>query len=235
MRPQASETDMQDARRSRRSTVITVGSALAVAGVVTLTTMAALGAFNATIEQNGTFTSGSIILKESGSSHECFSTAATNTPFTNNNSATCSTIDTFGAPTAQLPGATTTTQTLTFENVGTANASTFTAEPGSCSATGTGSYYGNATSAQFCEKVDITIGNGASVCYYPSKPTEACPALSNTYTLKSLHEGGTVTIGSGLASGASDTVVVKTKLDSTATNPEQGMIATQGFTFTITQ
>ena len=225
------------AQRSGRRTALTAGSGLVAAAAIGAMVLGALGAFNATITQNGTFTSGSIILKESGSSHECFSTNAVNTPFTNGNSASCASIDTFAAPTAQLPGGSTTTQTLTFENVGTTNASSFTIEAGTCAAAGTGSYYGNASSAEFCGKVDVTIGNGAStVCYYPAE-AKACPGPSNTYTLTSLHAytGGTLTIGSGMNAGASAIVVVKTTLDTTATNPFQGQIATQGFTFTITQ
>ena len=45
----------------------------------------------------------------------------------------------------------------------------------------------------------------------------------------------TIAVGSGLNAGASDTIAVKTKLDATATNPDQGLQATQGFTFTIDQ
>jgi hypothetical protein len=213
--------------------LLTILASLAVAGAVALTTMSALGAFNATITQNGTFSAGSIVLKEVSGANTCYSTGGTNTPFTTNSSS-CATIDTFGAPAGQLPGGAPTVQTMTFTNVGTSPASTFTVTPGACAAAGTGSYYGNATSAEFCGKVDITIGNGAAVCYYPAK-AEACPALSNTYTLTTLNTNGAVTIGSGLAAAASDTIVVDTKLDSSAENKDQGLQATQGFTWTLNQ
>ncbi len=221
-------------RHSKGRTAAMAGSAVIAAAAIALTTLGALGAFNATINQNGTFTAGSIVLKETSGASECLSTGGTSQPFTTNSSS-CATIDVFGAPTGQLPGGSPVTQTLTFKNVGSSPASTFTVTPETCAAAGTGSYYGNATSAEFCGKVDVTIGNGASVCYYPSKPTEACPALSSTYTLTTLHTYGAVSIGSGLASNASDTVVVNTKLDATATNADQGLQATQAFAWTITQ
>ena len=221
-------------RQRRHKRVLFTLLAAALASVaVGLTTMGALGAFNATITQNGTFTAGSIVLKETQGANTCYSTGGTNTPFTTNSSA-CATIDTFGAPVGQVPGGAPTTQTMTFSNVGTANASTFTVTPGACAAAGTGLYYGNDTSAGFCGKVDITIGNGAAVCYYPAQGS-ACPALSNTYTLTTLNTNGAVTIGAGLAAAASDTIVVSTKLDVTATNADQGLQATQPFTWTINQ
>jgi hypothetical protein len=209
---------------------MTVAAAVAAAAAVATSTLGALGAFNATITQNGTLTAGSIVLKEVGSSNTCYSTGGTNQGFTTN-SYSCTTIDTFGAPIGQLPGGTASTQTLTFTNVGSANASTFTLTPGTCTAAGTGTFYGSDT-AGFCGKVDITIGNGAAVCYYPSQGS-ACPAPSSSYTLAGLTSA--ITIGSGLATGASATIVVTTKLDTTATNNDQGLKATQGFTFVITQ
>ena len=199
---------------------------------VGLTTMGALGAFSATITQNGTFTAGSIVLKETQGANTCYSTGGTNQPFTTNSSA-CATIDTFGAPIGQVPGGATNTQTMTFQNVGTANASTFTVTPGACAAAGTGSYYGNDTSAGFCGKVDVTIGNGAAVCYYPVLGS-ACPAPSSTYTLTTLNTFGAVTLPA-LAAAATDTIVVSTKLDTTATNADQGLQATQPFTWTLNQ
>ena len=222
-------------RFGRRAPIATVVS-LFVAGGVGLTTMTALGAFNAVITQNGTFTAGSIVLKETQGANTCYSTGGTNPPFTTNSSS-CTTIDVFGAPTGQVPGGTATTQTMTFQNVGSANASSFTVGAPTCSAAGTGSYYGNDTSG-FCGHIDVTIGNGASVCYYPAQGS-ACPALSSTYTLATLATATTstpITIGSGLASNASGTVAVKTQLDATnATNEDMGLQATQGFTWTLNQ
>lgn len=223
----------QPPEHPKRRVLLTVVASLLVAGAVALTTMSALGAFNATITQNGTFSAGSIVLKETSGGKECLSTGGEK-PFTNGNSYSCATIDTFGAPTGQLPGVAAPTQTMTFQNVGSSPASTFNVTPGACSAAGTGTYYGNATSAEFCAKLDITIGNGASVCYYPAE-AKACPALSSTYTLSTLNAHGSVAIGAGLASLASDTIVVATELDTTATNADQGLQATQAFSWTLNQ
>jgi hypothetical protein len=211
--------------------VTTAAVGVAVAGALAMTTMGALGAFNATITQNGTLTAGTIVLKEVGGANTCYSAGVASGAILGGNSYSCTTIDTFGAPTGQVPGGSANSQTLTFTNVGSTNAATFTVTPATCSAAGVGTFYGGDTSG-FCGKVDITIGNGASVCYYPSQAS-ACPALSSTYTLASLTSAAT--IGSGLAAGASDTVVVSTKLDSSATNADQGLEATQGFTFTLNQ
>ena len=217
----------------RRWLVATIS--MLVAGGLALTTMAALGAFNAVITQNGTFTAGSIVLKETQGANTCYSTGGTNTPFTTNSSS-CTTIDVFGAPVGQEPGSGVNTQTMTFQNVGSANASSFTVGAPTCSAAGSGSYYGNDTSG-FCGHIDVTIGNGASVCYYPAQGS-ACPALSSTDTLATLATATTstpITIGA-LASNASDTVVVKTQIDAAnATNLDQGLQATQGFTWTLNQ
>jgi hypothetical protein len=221
----------QQRPRSRQRVVMTTVVGAAVATALALTTIGALGAFSATITQNGTLIAGSIVLKEVGSSNTCYSAGVASGAIVGANSYSCVTIDTFGAPTGQLPGGTANTQTLTFTNLGSSNAGTFTVTPATCTAAGSGTFYGS-DAAGFCGKVDITIGNGAAVCYYPSQGS-ACPALSSTYTLASLSSA--VTIGSGLAAGASDTVVVSTKLDTSATNADMGLQATQGFTFTLNQ
>ncbi len=210
-------------------TLLVVIGATTVVGVPTV---AALGAFSAAIGQNGTLTAGSIVLRESGSSNTCYSTGASNISFTSNNSS-CSTIDTFGAPTGQLPGGSTYTQMLTFTNVGSTNASSFTVATGSCSVSGIGGYYGDDSGPAFCGEVDITIGNSAgTVCYYPSQPT-SCPAPSSGYTLTDLNTAGTLTIGDGLAAGASDVLVVSMALDADASDEGMGLQATQGFTWTL--
>lgn len=230
---QASKSD----RGHRKRTVLTIALALVGVGALGASSVTALGAFNAVISGNGTFTAGSIVLEEAGtepSSATCYSTGASGTSFSSN-SYSCSTIDAFGAPTGQVPGSAATTQQLTFTNVGSADAGSFTMLPGACSAAGSGSYYGNDT-AGFCSHVDITIGNSArTTCYYPAQ-AGACPSLSNTYTLASLASAGSTTIGSGLHAGASDVILVTTELDATAvTSEDMGLQATQGFTWTLTQ
>jgi hypothetical protein len=222
-------------RAGRRGPLAAATISMLVAGGLAVTTMAALGQFNAVITQNGTFTAASIILKETQGANTCYSTGGTNTPFTTNSSS-CTTIDVFGAPVGQEPGSGVNTQTMTFQNVGSASASSFTVGAPTCTAAGSGSYYGNDTSG-FCGHIDVTVGNGASVCYYPAQGS-ACPALSSTDTLATLATATTstpITIGA-LASNASDTIVVKTQIDAAnATNLDQGLQATQGFTWTLNQ
>lgn len=211
----------------------TAVAAAVTAAAVGVGTMGALGAFNATITQNGTFASGTIILKENGSSNNCYSAGEASGSILGGNSYDCTSIDVFGAPTVQLSGGGANTQTLTFTNDGSAGASSFTVAPGSCSAAGLGSYYGGDSSG-FCGKVDVTIGNGAAICYYPAQ-SSACPAPSSSDTLSGLAGESAITIGSGLAAGASDTVVVDTALDGSATGADMGLEATQGFTWTLNQ
>ena len=133
-------------RAGRRGRLAAATISVVAAGGVALTTMTALGAFNAVITQNGTFTAASIILKETQGANTCYSTGGTSAPFTANSSS-CTTIDVFGAPVGQAPGSGVNTQTMTFQNVGSATASSFTVAAPTCSAAGSGSYYGNDTSA----------------------------------------------------------------------------------------
>jgi hypothetical protein len=222
------------ARHGRRNQRAFAGGLVALALAAVLGVAGAFGAFTATITGNGTFTTGSIVLEENGSSNTCYSAGESSGTILNANSYDCTTIDTFGAPTAQIAGGPANTQTLTFTNVGTLNASSFTVTPGSCTASGSGTFYGNGTSG-YCGEIDVTIGNGAgTVCYYPAQ-SSACPALSSSYTLSGLYSAGTMTIGSGLAANATDTIVVKTELDPSATGADMGLEATQGFTWTLTQ
>ncbi len=215
----------------QRQLTLVAPVAAAVAGAVTIS---ALGAFSATVTQNGTFAGGSIVLKENGSSTNCYSAGVSSGAIVGGNSYACATIDAFGAPTGQLPGGTPNTQTLTFTNVGSSNASSFTLTPGSCSASAGGTFYGGDSSAAFCGKVDVTIGNGASVCYFPAQ-SSACPAPSSSDTLTGLGSGGSIAIGAGMNAGASDTVVIVTELDPSAAGSDMGLEATQGFTWTLNQ
>jgi hypothetical protein len=199
-----------------------------------IATVHALGAFTAAITNTGTFTAGSIVLEESGSSHTCYSTGSASGQFANGNSYSCSTIDVFAA-TAQEPGAAASTQTLTFTNLGSSNAGSFTVNAGTCSTTPVGTNYGNDSGTAFCGDVDVTIGNQAgTVCYYPAQ-ANACPPPSSAYTLTSLGAAGPLPIGAGLASQASDVLVVTTQLDSAASNEDMGLQATQAFTWTLSQ
>jgi len=87
-------------RSGRRRRLAAATISMLVAGGLAVTTMAALGQFNAVITQTGTFTAASIILKETQGANTCYSTGGTNTPFTTNTSS-CVTIDVFGAPVGQ--------------------------------------------------------------------------------------------------------------------------------------
>lgn len=222
-------------RAPRSLLVILIGAVASLA--LASATMFALGGFTATIANTGPgFASGTVVLQEAvgGSSATCLSTAADQITTNSNN---CTTINLFGTGNAD-PG-TTNTATLTMTNVGTINASTFTLTPGTCTAaanTATAPYYGSDTSG-FCGLVDVTIENtttsGSPTCVYPAG-TGACPAPSSSYTLKTLAANGALSLGS-LAAGSSDTFVITSELDPSATNADQGLAATASATWELSQ
>ncbi|MGO9788888.1 MAG: hypothetical protein ACLP8S_04975, partial [Solirubrobacteraceae bacterium] len=106
---------VETSRRRGWRTVATVAASLVAFAALGTSTVEALGGFNAVIGGNGKFTAGSIVLEEAGSigSPACYSTGSVNTPFTNSNDNTsCTTVDTFGAASGQLPGVAAPAQTL---------------------------------------------------------------------------------------------------------------------------
>jgi hypothetical protein len=225
---------MSGSDNGRRRTLVMAVAALGAAVSVGVGTIAALGAFSATITGSGTFTAGAIVLEENGSSNNCYSAGVSSGTILNDNSYDCTSVDVFGAPVGQLAGGPANTQTLTFTNVGTSNASTFDVTPGGCTASGSGTFYGGDTSG-FCDLVDVTIGNGAgTVCYFPAQAS-ACPAPSGADTLAGLYVGGPIAIGAGLDAGSTDTINVSTLLDNSASGADMGLEATQGYTWTLSQ
>ena len=194
--------------------------------------VSSFGGFNATVANTAnTISSATILLSEAQGTTTCLSTS-TNSITSNQNN--CTTISLFGSVTNAVPGSTSeTATTVTFKNTGTAGASTFTMTPGSCTQsdnTVTAPYYGSDTS--FCSKIDITIGD-ATQCFYPVS-TSPCVAPTSTDTLSTLTTNGAVTLPA-LASGASQTVTITVELDSSATNADMGLTASEPLTWEIAQ
>lgn len=221
----------------RRRTAVVAGGLLGTA-LLAVTTAVSLGGFTSTIvNPTNTFSSGTVVLSESNGVTTCDSTGGTGAGgvITATNSSNCVTIDDLGAPVNQGPGSAANTQTLTLKNVGTINGSTFTVAGGACAvtnATGTGGY--NGADAAFCSKVNVSIFNTTTGnCVYPAG-AGACPVLSNTRTLTTLGGAGALSLGA-LAAGATDSVVVSTQIDASATNIDQGLKATIPFTWNLNQ
>ncbi|MHB1638308.1 MAG: hypothetical protein ACYCUD_00520 [Candidatus Dormibacteria bacterium] len=221
----------------QRAAIVMAG--LLGTALMALTAELSLGAFTATVANNvNQATSGTIVLHEGSSASTCFSTA-TNAISSNSNS--CA-INLLAGMNNAVPGGSPTSLTQTFKNVGAVNASNFTVAAGGCTASAnsaTGPYYGTDISG-FCGKVDVTIENdtnsGSPVCVYPSG-SGACPSLSATYTLASLATSTSttpLTIGS-LAAGGVDALKITVGLDSSATNPDQGLAASMPMTWELSQ
>ncbi len=194
--------------------------------------VSSFGGFNATVANTAnTISSATILLSEAQGSTTCLSTSTDSITSNSNN---CTTLSLFGSVTNAVPGSTSeTATTVTFKNTGTAGASTFTMTPGACTQsdnTATAPYYGSDTS--FCSKIDITIGDSTQ-CFYPVS-TSPCAAPTSTDTLATLATNGAVTLPA-LASGASQTVTITVELDSSATNADMGLTASEPLTWEIAQ
>jgi len=226
----------QPTQRRRRHSVVLAG--LLGTTVLAVTAGLSLGGFSAGITNpNNNFSSGTVVLKEAAGATSCFSTGA-GTTVTASNTANCTTIDDFGGAINQGPGSPVNTQVLNLSNVGTINGATFTVAPSACTAAGaanTSPYTGTDT-AGFCGKVNVTIQNdttGTPSCVYPAG-AGACPALASTKTLATLGASPTLALGA-LAAGSTDTFTVKTQIDASATNIDQGLAASVPFTWTLNQ
>jgi hypothetical protein len=225
----------QPTRRRRRSVVL---AGLLGTAVLSVTAGLSLGGFSAGIvNPTNTFSSGTVVLKEAAGATSCFSTGAANT-VTVANTANCTTIDDLGGVINQGPGSAVNTQVLNLTNLGTINGATFTVDPGACTAAGatnTAPYAGSDT-AGFCGKVDVTIQNdttGTPSCVFPAG-AGACPALSATNNLATLGASPALSLGA-LAANATDKFTVKTQIDASVTNADQGLTASLPFTWLLNQ
>ena len=217
-------------------------ASLAAVAALGLTSTYTLGGFSATVaDSSSTFSSATIQLEEGNGTTTCYSTGTGGGGSVSaaNTNSTCS-INVLTGTLDQVPGGTPLTSTITLTNVGNKAASVASLVTSACSqgtASDANGYVGS--DAGFCGKVDITIANtttGATdKCVYPTQAT-ACPSPSSTYTLSSLaNQTFNTTPMSALAAGASATYVVSVELDPSATNADQGLTATEPFTWSINQ
>lgn len=220
-----------DPRRRRRSVLL---AGLLGTTVLAVTAGVSLGGFSAGITNpTNTFSSGTVVLKETAGATSCYSTG-TGTTITAGNTANCTTIDDLGGATGQGPASAATTQLLTLTNAGSIDGSTFTVSPGSCGAASAGGTYAGTDTSGFCGKVNVTVHNDtANKCLYPAG-AGACPTLAATSTLAGLGSAGALSIGA-LNAGSSTAITVKTQLDTSATNIDQGLTASMPFTWTLNQ
>lgn len=229
-------------RRSRQRIIgVVAAGALASAALAATAMSASLGGFSATVTNNAnTAGSGTLLLQEGVGSTVCISTGtgtSSSSSISTNDNTSCP-LSLF-AGTNLEPGGPIASATVTLTNPGTLQGSSLTLTPGACSAgdnTSPGgisnSYFGTDTSG-FCGKVDVTVENDTSTpaCVFPSQSSSACPAPSSAGTLAAL----TSETLPGLASHASATYKVTVGLDASATNADQGLVATVPLTWTLDQ
>jgi hypothetical protein len=220
-------------RLRRRFTKVPTGVLIAAGlGSVLIagSSVAVISGFTASITNSvNTVGSGALIMTESSGANTCVSSGSVVT----SNTATCSTINKYGASTSAVPGTPIST-TVTITDSGTVAANTFTLTAGSCTQSNNGAF--NGTDASFCGKVDVTIQeSGKTACVFPASASVACPATpTSAGTLASL-SGASPTLTPGtVAAGASRTFVITVMLDSTtATNADQGLLASQTLTWSF--
>lgn len=229
--------------KPRRGMIGLLGVGLLASGALAATAATtSLGGFGATVTDNGAATgSGTLLLQEGVGSTVCVSTGTGTT-----SSSSISTNDNTICPASLFastnlePGGPSASATVTLTNPGTLAGSLLTLVPGSCSATGNAApggiantYFGTDV-AGFCGKVDVTVENDTSsppACVFPTASTSACATPSSAGTLASL---ASETLP-GLASHGNATYKVAIALDPSATNADQGLLATVPLTWTLNQ
>jgi hypothetical protein len=216
------------------------GLATAVVAVLALATTASvtLAGFSATIVNNAnTFSSGTMQLEEYLGATTCYSTGTGSGGTVSTNSANCA-INKLIGTLDQVPAGTPLTTTITMKNVGNTNATLESLVFGTCTAAAASDasgYVGGDTSG-FCGKVDFSVGYGTK-CIYPANASSACPATpTSSGTLSGAATAGTFNQASTppvvvLTAGTSQTYTFTVMLDSSATNADQGLTASQTMTW----
>ncbi len=239
---------MSDPKRTRRAGL---AAALVAVGALGLTAAVTLAGFTATVTSPiNSYSSGTLLLSaKTNADGACLSsTNATGSITTNVNSACAS--NNFGGATSPgaEPGGTPTSNTVVLTNTGSLTAGTgLSLSTGPCAVTGNpvGGAGPNAASTGsdttgFCGKVDVQIEDDTASpsCLYGGTVGSACPAtMSNTYTLATLALLPQLVLKTNFAPGAANarTLKIVVGLDTSATNPDQGLTATVPMTWNLAQ
>jgi hypothetical protein len=214
---------IKETLRNRRGLVASLAAVVALGGAAAGT----LGGFSATIvNPTNTFASGTLQLEESSASTACYSTGTGSGGTVNAaNSATCSTINKLGNALLQEPGGTDVTTPVTLTNVGNVASSELSLTPdATCtvSASSDNGGYTGADTAGYCALVDVTITNTDT------------SAVVFSGTLATLAGHAAFNLGS-LAAGGADNFSFAAHLDSSATNADQGLVASLPLTWNLAQ
>jgi hypothetical protein len=213
-----------------RSWHVFAAAALAVVALGTTAGISVAGFSAQIVDNSNTFSAGTMQLKESNGTINCYSTGSGSGGTVGTNSATCS-INKLLGTLDQVPGGTPLTTSITMTNVGSSGASLESLVMGSCSAAAASDangYVGSDTSG-FCGKVDFSIGTSTK-CIYPANASAACPATPTSSGTLAAAAGTTFSNTSTppltvLAAGGSQTYVFTAMLDPSSTNADQGLAA----------
>jgi hypothetical protein len=228
---------MEHVKRGPRTWHPFAAAALAVIALGTTAAFSVAG-FSAQIVNNGnSFSSGTMQLKESNGSINCYSTGSgSGGSVSGTNSANCA-INKLVGTLDQVPGGTPLTTTITMTNVGGSDAALETLVMGTCSAAAASDangYVGSDT-AGFCGKVDFSIGT-ATKCIYPANASASCPATPTSSGTLGAAAGTTFTNSSTppltlLTAASSQAYAFTVMLDGSATNADQGLAASMTMTW----
>ncbi len=229
---------MEPRKRSRKSGLIAALVGVAALGLTVATTFGAN--FSAQVGGTSSFQSGTLLLSKTNGSGTCLSSPNTASAITTNINVACAGSD-FGAGTNNAPGNSATSVTVTLTNQGSINASTgLTLSGGTC--TVVGAPYGSSvlnplstgSDAAFCGKIGVTISNGTN-CLYPVQ-AGACPSVATTVTTMATLASTAITLTPSLNAGSSVALTFVTQLQSSsASNADQGLLASEPLTYTLNQ
>jgi hypothetical protein len=211
----------------RRVAPVVLGLGIVMTAVIGGSYAPAVSGFTASINNsNNSIGSGTLLMTETQGATTCLSSTAGTVTATN--AGTCSAINKFSGTTVATPGATY-TSTVTIKNNGTVPANSFNLTPAGCIVSNNGTTNGT-DSAGFCAKVNITISDDTNTkCVYPAS-TSACAAPTNANTLATL--GTTpIALATPLAANASRAYTFTVGLDNSATNANQGLLATEALSW----
>ena len=226
---------------SRGTTGRFPGLIAAVVAVLALSSTAAvtLAGFSAQIVNNAnTFSSGTMQLEETQGGTNCYSTGSgSGGSVTSSNSVTCA-INKLIGTLDQVPVGTPLTTSITMKNVGNTTAALESLVFATCSAAAASdaSGYVGSDTAGFCGKVDFSVGYGTK-CLYPANAAAACAATpTSAGTLTGANTVGTINQASTppmvlLAPAATQAYTFTVMLDTSATNADQGLTASQTMTW----
>lgn len=206
--------------RTRRFAASTLAVGLIGSAALATSMGATLSGFTASITNSAnTAASATLAIEETSGATTCRSYDAT---------ATCSTINKYGGTaTPLMPGGSRTT-TVTFTNVGTANAGSATLAPGACTATSTGAVGAttptspSTTSGNLCSVVNVAVYKAATATGSPLYNGSAA-GFSSVINLDPL------------ASSAAQPYTFVVSLPTAATTAVQGQQVSQPLVWTFNQ